>query len=92
MKPSDLQQQRELLALKADLVRAKILLAKRQQQIEAQRSHAAPFASLLHSAEKLSAQPLLWKAALWPSRWKHKLLLGGALLAWEWWRSQPPRR
>lgn len=89
----NLQEQRELLALKADLVRLKIALAKRQQQMEdaRQASSALPLVPLLNSADKLYAQPLLWKAALWPSRWKHKLLLGGALLAWQWWRSQQLR-
>ncbi|EGY53678.1 hypothetical protein [Neisseria shayeganii] len=89
----DLKEQRELLALKADLVRLKIALAKRQQQMEDARqvSSALPLAPLISGAEKLYAQPLLWKLALWPSRWKHKLLLGGALMAWQWWRSQQPR-
>lgn len=90
MSKSRFQEERELLSLQADLVRLKITLAKRRQQQQA--SQAPPLAALVDSAEKLGTQPWLWKTVLLPSKWRHKLLLGGGLLLWQWWRDTPPRR
>ena len=66
---------------------------KRARNRARDRSHAAVhaflnFKQLANSAGSLISNRQLFKIALLPTRWQYRLLLGGALLAWEYWRLQ----
>lgn len=89
------EEERELLELQAELSRLKIKAAqlKRARNRAFDRSHAAVhaflnFKQLANSAGSLISNRQLFKIALLPTRWQYRLLLGGALLAWEYWRLQ----
>lgn len=89
------EEERELLELQAELSRLKIKAAqlKRARNRARDRSHAAVhaflnFKQLANSAGSLISNRQLFKIALLPTRWQYRLLLGGALLAWEYWRLQ----
>ena len=89
------EEERELLELQAELARLKIQAAqlKRARNRARDRSHAAVhaflnFKQLANSAGSLISNRQLFKIALLPTRWQYRLLLGGALLAWEYWRLQ----
>lgn len=90
MSKSSIQEQRELLSLQADLVRLKMAVAQKRQQQEALGQTDQLLTLLAGSAEKIGTRPLLWRAVLLPAKWRHRVLLGGALLLWQWWRN-PPR-
>ena len=89
------EEERELLELQAKLARLKIQAAqlKRARNRARDRSHATVhaflnFKQLANSAGSLISNRQLFKIAMLPTRWQYRLLLGGALLAWEYWRLQ----
>ena len=80
------EEERELLELQAKLARLKIQAAqlKRARNRARDRSHAAVHAFLNFKQLANSAGSLISNRQLF----KIRLLLGGALLAWEYWRLQ----
>lgn len=87
------EQERELLQLRSQLAQLKLKAAHRTRR--QRQHHSAPADTVLNFANNLSGvvgNRKLLKLALLPSRWKYRLLLGGALLAWEYYKnshSQP---
>ena len=89
------EEERELLELQAKLARLKIQAAqlKRARNRARDRSHAAVhtflnFKQLANSAGSRIRHRHFFKLAVVPTRGQYRLLLGGALLAWEYWRLQ----
>lgn len=89
------EQQREILALQAQLVRLKIAAEylKQQQARQQQSSIDSGFnkaLSLGNAAigltDGLPSRRLLWNSVFLPLRWRHRLLVGAALLLWQYWR------
>ena len=84
------QEERELLELEIERARLKLatgeLLRKRQQQQRQQDEHFGH--KLIELAGQASQKKLTWSAVMMPARWKHRVLVGIALLAWEYWRKQ----
>ncbi|GAA3701078.1 hypothetical protein GCM10022421_04420 [Oceanisphaera sediminis] len=70
-----LQQEQQLLQLKAEALRLKLLT----NQLRRQQEHTG--ADLLELASKLPRAGLVWRLANMPRKLRNKLLLGGALLA-----------
>lgn len=89
------EQERELLELRSRLAQLKLQAAQKQTSRERTRQ-SAPADAVFNFANNLSGvlgNRKLLKLALLPSRWKYRLLLGGALLAWEYYqntRSEQP--
>lgn len=83
-------QERELLELQAMLARLKIQAA--QVQTKQRRRHEKisthTMLGLANSANHIMKNHGVFKIAMLPQKWKYRLLLGGALMAWEWYRTQ----
>lgn len=75
----DLQEEQQLLQLKAEALRLKLLTqqARRREQTEV---------DWLALAEQLPKVGLAWRLARLPRRMSNKLLLGAGLLTLIWWR------
>lgn len=89
------EQERELLELRSLLAQLKLKAAQNETRRERSRQ-SAPADAVFDFANNLSGvvtNKKLLKLALLPSRWKYRLLIGGALLAWEYYqntRHRPP--
>ncbi|MFP2770463.1 hypothetical protein [Oceanisphaera sp. KMM 10153] len=70
-----LQQEQQLLQLKAEALRLKLLTNQLRRQQEQSSS------GLLELASQLPKAGLVWRLANMPRKLRNKLLLGGALLA-----------
>lgn len=84
------EQERELLELQAMLLKLRIEAAQAKKK-EQKRFAQAPSATLfnwVNSASGFVGNNHLIKLAMLPSRWKHRLILGAALFAWEFYRNQ----
>ncbi|XXQ68475.1 hypothetical protein ACKLNO_00965 [Neisseriaceae bacterium B1] len=83
------EEERELLELQAMLSRLKIQAAQVKSQ-QKRRQEQAPSETMLNfanSASSFVSNNNLLKLAMLPARWKHRILLGGALMAWEYYRA-----
>ena len=87
------QQERELLELEIELARLKLAsgeLRRRRTQQTSRHSESIG-QELLSLAGNASAKGLAWRAVTLPVSLKHRLLVGAAFLAWEYWRNQSKR-
>ncbi len=88
------REERELLELEIELARLKLATAelqrKRQQRQRQQNEHFGR--KLIELAGQASQKKLTWSAVMMPARWKHRLLVGAALLAWEYWQKQQDKQ
>lgn len=84
------QEQRELLAMKAELAHLKIRAQQLRQTRYRQHSLMPSRQTWLNLANSLPLAILLWQAAVLPPNKQRQLLpkLGGML--WHWWRSNAP--
>lgn len=85
------EEERELLELQAKLSRLKIQVAQAKKK-QARRKENAPADNILHlvnSAGSFVSNNSLLKLAMLPTSWKYRVLLGGTLLAWEYYRNRP---
>lgn len=84
------EQERELLELRSLLAQLKLKAAQTQTR-EQRRRHDAPADAVFNFANNLSGvvgNRKLLKLALLPARWQHRLLIGAALLAWEYYQNR----
>lgn len=87
------EEERELLELRSQLAQLKLKAAQVQAERARQRQ-SAPADAVFNFANNLSGvvgNKKLLKLALLPSRWKYRLLIGAALLAWEYYQSSQSR-
>ena len=86
--PLSKAQQRELLALQAELARLKI----RSEQLRQQgRNRAGKPIDWLKLADSLPLAMLLWQAAVLPAPKQRQLLPKFGRLLWRWWSSEPEK-
>ncbi|WP_225747537.1 hypothetical protein [Eikenella sp. Marseille-P7795] len=86
--PISKQQQRELLALQAELARLKIR-AEQLKQRQRQQGRGSDWQRWLKLADHLPAAMLLWQAAVLPPAKQRALLPKAGRMLWRWWRSLP---
>ena len=87
--PLSKAQQRELLALQAELARLKI----RSEQLRQQgRNRAGKPIDWLKLADSLPLAMLLWQAAVLPAPKQRQLLPKFGRLLWRWWSSKPRKQ
>lgn len=101
-KRTRLAQERELLALRCQLMRLKVQAAEqhaRRTASSVQTSESTPrqyhlLRELAWSAGSLLTERTLLRLVMKPARLKHRLYLGGALVLWRWWnnRHSAPKR
>lgn len=84
------EEERELLELQAMLSRLKIQAAqtKSQQARQKEKSSSESMLNFATTAGNFFTNSNLLKLAMLPSSWKNRILLGGALIAWEYYRKQ----
>ena len=84
------REERELLELEIELARLKLAAGELQRQrLQQQRQQNESIGyELLELAGRASHSKFAWSAIMMPARWKSRLLVGAALLAWEYWRKQ----
>lgn len=83
-------EERELLELEAMLARLKIQAAqakKKKTRVQG-KSSVNNMLNFANTAGNFISNQNLLKLAMLPVRWKHRLLLCGGLMAWEFYRSQ----
>ncbi|MDO4433123.1 MAG: hypothetical protein Q4B82_00885 [Alysiella sp.] len=88
MSHSNRKQERELLVLQARLMQLKIAAVHAQKR-GIRHNNAAPSQTLMHFAHRATgfiSNKRLLKLAMLPSRWRHRLIVGGLLFVWEWYR------
>ena len=78
-----LREEQQLLQLKAEVLRLKLLT----QQAQRQRQQPDRLSETLGLLEKLPAAGLAWRAVNLPKRLSSKALIAAALLAWAYWRA-----
>ena len=78
-----LREEQQLLQLKAEVLRLKLLT----QQAQRQRQQPDKLSETLGLLEKLPAASLAWRAVNLPKRLSSKALIATALLAWAYWRA-----
>lgn len=90
MSKRNIREERELLELEIELARLKLAAAelKRRREQQADNQQDSIGHELLNLAGNASTKGLAWRAAALPVSLKHRLLLGAAFLAWEYWRNQ----
>lgn len=82
-------QQRELLALQAELARLKIRSEQLRQQ---SRNRTNKPIDWLKLADSLPLAMLLWQAAVLPAAKQRQLLPKFGRLLWRWWSSKPGKK
>ena len=87
--PLSKAQQRELLALQAELARLKIRSEHLRQQ---GRNRASKPIDWLKLADSLPLAMLLWQAAVLPAPKQRQLLPKFGRLLWCWWSNEPEKR
>lgn len=87
--PLSKAQQRELLALQAELARLKIRSENLRQQ---GRNRAGKPIDWLKLADSLPLAMLLWQAAVLPAPKQRQLLPKFGRLLWRWWSSKPRKQ
>ena len=87
--PPGRAQQRELLALQAELARLRIRSESLRQQA---RNRSGKHIDWLKLADGLPVVMLLWQAAVLPARKQRRLLPQFGRLLWRWWRGKPEKR
>ena len=87
--PLSKAQQRELLALQAELARLKIRSENLRQQ---GRNRAGKPIDWLKLADSLPVAMLLWQAAVLPAPKQRQLLPKFGRLLWRWWSSKPRKQ
>ena len=87
--PLSKAQQRELLALQAELARLKIRSENLRQQ---GRNRAGKPIDWLKLADSLPVAMLLWQAAVLPAPKQRQLLPKFGRLLWRWWSSKPRKK
>ncbi len=80
-----LREEQQLLQLKAEVLRLKLLTQQAQRQ--RQRQQPDKLSETLGLLEKLPAASLAWRAVNLPKRLSSKALIATALLAWAYWRA-----
>lgn len=85
-------EERELLALRATLAQLKIEIAQAKKKQERQKTKRSTNTSLnltylANATNYFMSNQYLLKIAMLPTRWKHRLLLGGVLVAWQYYQS-----
>lgn len=93
MSKLSIKEERELLELEVARKRLQLALDKIRED-DARREEAdnlavARMAGLVGSGLKGN---LLWRLVMLPAAWKHRIVLGGLVLLWQWWRKQPTAR
>ncbi len=89
-RPSRKQQQRELLALQAELARLEIRAEQLKQRKLQGQGRRTDWQSWLTLADRLPIIMLLWQAAVLPPNRQRELLPKVGQMLWRWWRSPPP--
>ncbi|MBH5330263.1 hypothetical protein H9Q10_11375 [Eikenella sp. S3360] len=88
--PISKRQQRELLALQAELARLKIRAEQLKQRKRQQQGRGTDWQRWLKLADRLPLAMLLWQAAVLPPAKQRALLPKAGRMLWRWWRSLPP--
>ncbi|EGZ44861.1 hypothetical protein [Neisseria wadsworthii] len=81
------REERELLELECKLTRLKIDLERQKLRRSRRQEPDGPAAQVLDLVSNMPSQSL-WKSVLLPIKWKHRAMLGAALMAFEFWKKK----
>ncbi|KPN70916.1 hypothetical protein [Neisseria sp. 83E34] len=79
------REERELLELECKLTRLKINVERQKLKQARQHTPDGPASQVLDFVGSMPSHSL-WKSVLLPMKWKHRAMVGAALMAFEFWK------